>query len=203
MPYFSKLLIIMIKKVTVYLASSDSVNQKYFDLTERLGHILSDNHITVVYGGSSMGLMGKLANTMLERNEKIIGIMPKFMSKIEWSHPNLSELILVKDMRKRKEKLLEDIDALIALPGGSGTLEELTEAITLKRLGLFTKPIIIINYDGFYNELISLFDKMINEKFLRPEHRNIWTVIENPEELINAINNTPEWSSNAINFAAV
>jgi uncharacterized protein (TIGR00730 family) len=194
---------IMIEKVTVYLASSDKVDQKYFTITEELANILAENKITTVYGGSSMGLMGKLANTLLAKNGKVIGIMPKFMIDVEWSHPNLSELILVEDMRQRKEMLLENIDALIALPGGCGTLEELSEAITLKRLGKFTKPIIILNTDGFYDHLIALFDKMIEEKFLRPEHRDIWTVINQPSEMIDAIKNAPKWTEEAIKFAAI
>lgn len=193
----------MINKVTVYLASSDKVAQKYFDITENLANILSENNITTVYGGSSMGLMGKLANTVLANNGKVIGIMPRFMNEVEWSHSNLSELILVEDMRERKEMLLEDIDALIALPGGCGTLEELSEAITLKRLGKFTKPIIILNTDGFYDHLIALFDKMIEENFLREAHRDIWTVVNHPHEIIDAINNAPKWNKDAIKFAAV
>jgi len=193
----------MLEKVTVYCASSDKVDGKYFDLAGKLGETLAKNNITTVYGGSSMGLMAKLANTALENGGDVIGIMPRFMNEVEWSHQGLTELILVEDMRQRKEMLLEGVDALVALPGGCGTLEELSEAITLKRLGKFTKPIIIVNTDGFYNPLIELFDRMIQENFLREEHRNIWTVVNTAEEILDAIKTAPEWNEEAIKFAAV
>ncbi|MCK7534317.1 MAG: TIGR00730 family Rossman fold protein [Marinilabiliales bacterium] len=115
----------------------------------------------------------------------------------------ISDLIIVNDMHERKKKLIENIDAIIVLPGGSGTLEETMEVITLKRLGKFTKPIIFVNTDGFYNHLFEFFDKMIEERFMREEHRKIWSSVNTPEEIITAINSAPEWDESAISIAAV
>lgn len=193
----------MISKVSVFCASSHKVDQKYFDVTERLAKVLVENNITTVYGGGAVGLMGRLADTIMGNKGRAIGIIPRFMMDVEWGHKNITELIEVKDMHERKKKLVEDIDAIIVLPGGSGTLEETMEVITLKRLGKFTKPIIFINTDGFYDNLFQLFEKMIEERFMREEHRNMWTSISKPEEIITAIKESPVWDESAIKIAAV
>jgi uncharacterized protein (TIGR00730 family) len=193
----------MISKVCVFCSSSKKVDSKYFDITKQLANELVNNNINIVYGGGAVGLMGTLADTVLEKKGHVIGIIPEFMMDVEWGHNGVSELIVVKDMHERKRKLIENIDAVIILPGGSGTLEETMEVITLKRLGLFTKPIIFLNTDGFYNSLFDLFDKMIDEKFMREEHRKIWSSINHPNEIVSAINNAPKWDSSAIKFAAV
>ena len=193
----------MISKVCVFCASSRKVDQKYFNIAERVAHILVDNNITTVYGGGAVGLMGRLADTAMEKDGEVIGIIPSFMIDVEWGHKNITELVLVEDMHERKKKLIEDVDAVVILPGGSGTLEEALEVITLKRLGKFTKPVIFINTDGFYDSLFQLFDKMIEERFMRKEHRNLWTTITEPEDLIPAINASPVWDESAIKIAAV
>ena len=114
-------------KVCVYCASSNKVDEKYFKATQVLAKNLAKNGITSVYGGGSNGLMGCLADTVLQEGGKVIGILPHFMDKVEWGHKNLTELILVKDMHERKRLLIEGVDAVVALPGGCGTLEELME----------------------------------------------------------------------------
>ncbi|MFC2152071.1 TIGR00730 family Rossman fold protein [Bacteroidota bacterium] len=193
----------MISRVSVFCASSHKVEQRYFDVAEKLAKILVENNITTIYGGGAVGLMGKLADVAMQVKGKVIGIIPKFMMDVEWGHKNISELILVKDMHERKKKLVENVDAVVILPGGSGTLEEAMEVITLKRLGKFTKPIIFVNTDGFYDHLFLLFEKMIEERFMRSEHRKMWTSISHPEEIISAINNAPVWDETAIKIAAV
>ena len=193
----------MISKVCVFCASSHKIDKKYFDVAEQTANILVKNNITTIYGGGAVGLMGKLADTVIEKQGDIIGIIPSFMMDVEWGHKNISKLIVVNDMHERKKKLIEGIDAIIVLPGGSGTLEETMEVITLKRLGKFTKPIIFLNTDGFYNHLFNFFDKMIEEKFMREEHRSMWTSVSFPEEIIMAINTSPEWDESAISIAAV
>jgi len=193
----------MISRVCVFCASSHKVGQKYFNVAERLGKVLANNGIRTIYGGGAVGLMGKLADTIMQLNGEIVGIIPQFMMDVEWGHKNITDLILVNDMHERKKKLIENIDAIVILPGGSGTLEETLEVITLKRLGKFTKPIVFINTDGFYDGLFELFDKMIQERFMREEHRKMWTAVEQPENLIEAIKNSPKWDESAINIAAV
>ncbi len=193
----------MIKRVCVYCASSAKINKVYFDDAEKLADYLVNENIEVVFGGGSFGLMGKLADTMIAKGGSIIGIMPRFMKDVEWCHPKLTELHLTETMHERKQKFLENIDGLIALPGGCGTLEELLEAITLKRLGLFTKPIVILNTNGYYEPLKQMLDKCIEENFMSEAHRNMWTFVNKPEEIIKALNEAPVWSENAIEFAAI
>lgn len=193
----------MIKRICVFCASSHKVDSKYFDVAEKTAIQLVKNNITTVYGGGAVGLMGRVADVAMQNNGKVVGIIPGFMMDVEWGHKNITELILVKDMHQRKKQLIENVDAVVVLPGGSGTLEEVMEVITLKRLGKFTKPIIFINTDGFYNGLFELFDKMIEERFMREEHRNIWSSVDTPEEMISAIQSAPAWDESAINIAAV
>ena len=190
-------------RICVYCASSSKVDKMYFEATQKLAEDFAKNNITLVYGGGSMGLMGCMADTLLKNNGQVIGILPRFMDKVEWGHKGLTQLILVKDMHERKKLLIKDVDAVVALPGGCGTLEELMEVITLKRLGKFTKPIIILNTNGFYDHLKLLLDKMIHEHFMRAEHGEIWKFVNTPEEILPAIESAPGWDSSAIKFAAV
>lgn len=190
-------------KITVYCASSAKLNKVYFDATEKLALEFVKNNIEAVCGGGAKGLMGKLADTMLNNGGSVKGIMPKFMVDVEWAHPDLTELVLTETMSERKEKLLQGVDALVALPGGSGTFEELLEAITLKRLGLFLKPIVILNTNNFYDPLKKLFEKCVEENFMRKEHLEMWKFVNEPEEVINAITTLPAWNKDAINFATI
>ena len=191
------------KRICVYCASSSKVDKIYFDAVEKLAVQLVSHDVTVVYGGGANGLMGHLADTVIKHGGHIVGVIPEFMKEIEWMHKRVEEIYIVSDMHERKKKLLDGTDALVALPGGSGTLEELLEAISLKRLGLYTKPIIILNVNDYYAPLIEMLEKSIREKFMSEEHRRIWTVVSNPDDIILAIENSPKWSSDAISFAAV
>lgn len=190
-----------IKKVCVYCASSDKVDAKYFEATVKIAKALVKNSTTVVYGGGARGLMGQLADTVLKENGRIIGIMPRFMKEVEFHHKDVNEFIFTADMHERKKQFMVGVDALIALPGGCGTFEELMEAITLKRLGIFTKPILILNLDGYYDPMLQMLDRAIENNFMRDEHRDIWTVFENPENVIEVIQSAKPWSKDAINTA--
>jgi uncharacterized protein (TIGR00730 family) len=190
-------------RICVYCASSAKIDETYFEATEILAKILVNSGVQVIYGGGGHGLMGKLADTVLAQGGQIKGIMPQFMNEVEWAHKSVTDFEFTKTMHERKAKFLENIDALIALPGGTGTLEELLEAITLKRLGQFTKPIIILNTNGYYDPLIQMLERCVEEKFLRPIHAEMWTFVHQPEEVMSAINQSMEWDENAISFAAV
>jgi uncharacterized protein (TIGR00730 family) len=190
-------------RICIYCASSAKIDEIYFEATERLAKILVNSKVQVIYGGGGHGLMGKLADTVLAQGGQIKGIMPQFMNEVEWAHKSVTDIEFTKTMHERKAKFLENIDALIALPGGPGTLEELLEAITLKRLGQFTKPIIILNTNGYYDPLIQMLERCVEEKFLRPIHAEMWTFVHQPEEVMSAINQSMEWDENAISFAAV
>lgn len=188
-------------RICVYCASSPMVNKVYFEATKKLGEELVRAKIEVVYGGGAYGLMGMLADTILEKGGKIKGIMPKFMDEVEWGHKGVSDFVYTDTMHERKAKFLEGVDGLVALPGGSGTLEELLEAITLKRLGLFTKPIVVLNTNGYYDPLIVMLDRCVTENFMNVKHLQMWKFVSKPEEVINAINDSAEWDEGAINFA--
>ncbi len=189
-------------RICVYCASSARIDPAYFEATEKLGIEFVKNKIDVVYGGGASGLMGKLADTIIEHGGHIKGIMPKFMNEVEWAHKKLVDLEFTDTMHERKAKFLIDIDGLVTLPGGTGTLEELLEAITLKRLGLFTKPIVILNTNGYYEPLKQMLEKCVQEQFMVDKHLEMWTFVSEPEEVIPALHSAPLWDGGAINFAS-
>lgn len=189
------------QKICVYCASSTKIDKVYFEATEKLAKLFVSENIEVVFGGGAGGLMGKLADTIIENGGKIKGIMPKFMKEIEWAHKCVTDFEFTETMHERKTKYLENIDGLVALPGGSGTLEELMEAITLKRLGFFTKPIIILNTNNFYEPLKDMLNKCVSENFMQEKHLKMWTFVNEPEDVIYALKNAPDWNEGAIKFA--
>lgn len=145
--------------------------------------------------------MGALADAALEAGGKLVGILPRFMDDLEWGHKSLTELRLADDMHQRKRWMIEEVDAVVALPGGSGTFEELLEAITWKRLGLYVNPIVIVNVRGFYDPLRDLLERAIAERFMDERHRRMWTFVDSPERVLDAIREAPPWSSDARAFA--
>jgi uncharacterized protein (TIGR00730 family) len=147
--------------------------------------------------------MGALADGALAAGGRVIGILPRFMAQLEWGHQRLSELQLVEDLRTRKHAMLTLSQAAVALPGGSGTLEELLEAITLKRLGLYLNPIVLVNTRDFYTPLLQVLDRAVEEHFMDPRHLQMWQVVDTPEEVPAALQRAPTWSAEARSFAAV
>lgn len=190
-------------RVCVYCASSEKVDRSYHDAARRLGLLLARDNCTVVYGGGAVGLMGSLANGALEANGNVIGIIPRFMTDVEWQHPGLASLEIVEDMRERKHRLLSDSDAVVAMPGGCGTLEEVFEAITLKRLGLYFNPIVFLNTNGFYAPLQTFMQKVIEERFMNPEHEQMWSLVDTVDEVLPKIRATPKWREDARDYAVV
>jgi uncharacterized protein (TIGR00730 family) len=187
-------------KVCVYAASSPHIDSVYFEATRRLAKALAQAQVAVVYGGGATGLMGQLADTMLEEGGSIKGIMPQFMNEVEWAHKGVAEFEFTATMHERKAKFLEGINALITLPGGTGTLEELLEAITLKRLGILNVPIVILNTAGYYNPLQQMLTQCIEGKFLQPQYQQMWQFVAQPEEVLPAIQQPPSWTGGALNF---
>jgi uncharacterized protein (TIGR00730 family) len=190
------------KRVCVYCSSSAKIDRAFFEATERLARLFVENEIEVVFGGSSLGLMGKLADVVLENGGKIRGVMPRFMKEIEWAHKGVTDFELTETMQERKAAYLEGVDGLVALPGGSGTLEELLEAITLKRLGLLTVPIVILNTRDYYGPLKEMLNRCVAENFMDERHLQMWAFVDAPEDVIGALENAPKWSEDAIKFAA-
>ena len=185
----------------MYCASSTEAHPDHYAAARALGRLLAAAGISIVYGGGSVGSMGALADAALEAGGRLIGIMPKFMDDLEWGHKSLTEMRLADDMHQRKRWMIEGVDAVVALPGGSGTFEELLEAITWKRLGLYVNPIVIVNVRGFYDPLRDLLEGAIAERFMDARHRDMWTFVERPEAVLEAIQDAPVWSSEARAFA--
>lgn len=179
--------------ICVFASSSSRIDNKYAIAASNLGLLLAKANMDVVYGGGGIGLMGKLADAVLENGGRITGVIPSFMKDEGWDHSEVKEMILTADMGERKKKMFAMADAIIALPGGVGTLEELTEAITLKQLGLFRGPIIILNTLNFYKSLIDFLEHMISGNFLRYEHKGIWEIADTPEDAITLLLNKQDW----------
>jgi len=190
-------------RICVYCASSRSCDPEYHRAAHRLGSLLARRSWSVVYGGGAYGSMGALADGAIAGGGKITGVIPNFMKELEWAHGGLSELRVVEDMRTRKHLMLSESDAVVALPGGSGTLEELFEAITLKRLGIYLNPIVVVNMRGFYEPLLALLEQCIRERFMDRQHEAMWTVVSDVEEVIPAVLGAPEWTRESRNFAAL
>ena len=189
--------------VCVYCASSQASHPEYREVAFRLGAVLAGAGLEVVYGGGARGSMGALADGALSKGGRVVGILPRFMADLEWGHPGLTELELVEDMRVRKHMMLTRSQAAIALPGGCGTLEELLEAITLKRLGLYLNPILLVNTRGFFDPLIALLARAIEERFMDERHARMWEVVAQPEEVPEALNRAAVWDAGARSFAAL
>src|SRR5450759_4903602 len=159
--------------ICVFASSSSRIDNQYAAAAESLGKQLAQAKMDVVYGGGGIGLMGRLADAVLVNRGKITGVIPAFMKEEGWDHREVSEMIITSDMGERKKQIFALADAVVALPGGVGTLEELTEAMTLKQLGLYQGPIIILNTMNFYNSFIEFLEHMVSGHFLRYEHKGI------------------------------
>jgi uncharacterized protein (TIGR00730 family) len=180
-------------KVCIFAASSSRIDDAYKMAASELGTVFAREGVHAVFGGGGIGLMGLFADAMLADGGKITGVIPKFMMDEGWGHDGVSDMIVTADMSERKKTIFAMSDAAVALPGGVGTLEELTEVITLKQLGQFNKPIIIINVNGFYDHLIEFFEHMFRGNFIRLEHKDIWQIVTTAEEVVPAITNYTGW----------
>lgn len=176
-----------IKTICVYCGSSLGTSQKNIDAAKNFGSLMVEQGITLVYGGGNIGLMGVIANEVLQLGGQVIGVIPQQLADRELAHDKLSALHIVSDMHERKATMASLADAFIALPGGMGTLEELFEMLTWSQLGLHNKPIGLLNVDGFYDHLISLLEHMATQEFLRIEHKNLLLIETSPHKLLNAL----------------
>jgi uncharacterized protein (TIGR00730 family) len=175
------------KKICVYASSSDGIPMKYHMVVEELGSALANDGWDLVFGGGKVGLMGTIAKAMVGKS-KLIGVLPDFLHQRGLAFDRLNQLIITKDMQERKAVMASQADAFIALPGGWGTLEEIMEILTLKQLQLHTKPIVFLNYEGFYDSLISFFEKAIAEQFIKPSSRTLFFSAIQPHDIIEYLN---------------
>ena len=172
------------KKVAVFCGSSIGFNEIYRNEAIKLGNHFIENNIGLVYGGGKIGMMGVLADTMLEKNGEVIGVIPGLLRHEEVAHTKITQMIVTKTMSKRKMKISKLVDGYIALPGGFGTLDEIFEALTLGQLGIETKPVGILNTNGFFNHLILQLDVMVTEGYLKQSNKEMLIVSDSVEDLI-------------------
>lgn len=189
--------------VCVYCASSTKIAEFYFDAARQLGILLAQEGIGIINGAGNIGLMGALSDAALAEGGKVTGVIPHFMVEQGWNHTGLSRLIEVKDMHERKQTMARLSDAVIALPGGCGTLEELLEIITWKQLGLYLNPIVILNINRYFDPLLEMLHKAVEENFMREKHAEMWSVTDSPAEAIRLIQTLPVWDTSIRRFAAI
>lgn len=189
--------------ITVYAASSAQVPEKYKAAAAELGRVMARRGHTLINGAGRTGLMGATCDALLAEGGKAIGIIPQFMIEQHWQHTGMTELIVTPDMHQRKEKMAQMNDACIACPGGVGTLEELFEIITWKQLGLYLKPIVILNTDGYFSPILAQLQRCVDEQFMRPQHLACWQVADSPEEAVRLAETTPDWDPAVRRFAAM
>jgi|TARA_Y100000748_G_C15379596_1_gene443139 uncharacterized protein (TIGR00730 family) len=191
------------KKIGVMCGSSNACPKKYLELANALGKNLAEFGHDIVYGGGAKGLMRQVADGAISMGGNVIGYMPQFMTDVEWQHPNLSQLFITTTMAERKHHMMQASDATLFLPGGCGTMEEFFEWLSAKRLGMYTGPLIIFNFDHYYDPLIELLKTMEKEKFHNPEHNNMWSECTKIDQLKKTLEDAPEWSEDSIHFASV
>lgn len=173
----------MSKLLCVYCASSDRLDPKYFAAAEELGRELVARGWGLVYGGGKTGLMGALARATKSAGGRVVGVIPEFMKLRELAFDEADELVTVVTMRERKLLMEARADAFVALPGGFGTLEEFMEILTLRQLDVVKKPCVFLNQDGFYDDLLRLFERMLAEKFFKPSNMQLFRVAATVPEI--------------------
>lgn len=192
-----------IKSVCVYCASSTQVDPIYYETANKLGRLLGEQQIRVINGAGNTGLMCALSDGALDVDGEVTGVIPHFMIEQNWCHQGLTEVVEVDSMHERKQRMADLSDAVIALPGGCGTLEELLEAITWKQLGLYLNPIVILNVKGYFDPLLEMLRKAVDERFMRPQHARLWAVASTPEEAVELIHSEPVWDAAVRKLALV
>ncbi|ERI85864.1 TIGR00730 family protein [Bacteroides pyogenes F0041] len=192
-----------INSVCVYSASSTRIDPIYFEAAESLGRLLGEQQIRLINGAGSIGLMRAVADAALAAGGAVTGVIPHFMVEQGWHHTGLTELIEVESMHERKQKMADLSNGVIALPGGCGTLEELLEVITWKQLGLYLYPVVILNTNGFFDPLLEMLERAIDQSFMRRQHGDIWKVAKTPEEAVDLLYRTSLWDVSIRKFAAL
>ncbi len=176
-------------KIAVFCGSSIGFNSIYAEKAKELGKYFTKNSIALVYGGGKIGMMGVIADTILENNGEVIGVIPGLLRHEEVAHTKITRMIVTKKMSKRKVKISKMVDGYIALPGGFGTLDELFEALTLGQLGIENKPIGILNVNGYFDHSLKQLDIMVKEGFLKQTNRDMLQVSDSVTELLTKMNN--------------
>lgn len=192
-----------VQSIAVYCASSNKVRPSFVAAAELLGELIAADGKRLVYGDGGIGLMAAVAHGALKAGGEVVGVIPQFMVDQGWNNPNSTETIITQTMHERKAKIVDISDAMVALPGGIGTFEELLECLTWKQLGLHNNPVVILNMEGYYDSLLKCLDLMIDEQMMRPIHREMFVVVDTPQEVLPAIMNAPQWDSSTRRLASI
>ena len=192
-----------IKSIAVYCASSNKIRASFVEAAETLGAIFASHGIRLVYGDGGIGLMAAVAKGVLDAGGEAIGVIPRFMVEQGWNNPRSTKTIVTETMHERKATICNISDAMVALPGGIGTFEELLECLTWKQLGLHNNPVVILNTDGYYDRLLSCIDLMVEEQMMRPIHKDMFVVVSTPQEVLPAILGGPDWDPSTRRLAAI
>ena len=192
-----------IASVCVYSASSTKIDPVYFDTAYELGTLLGQQHIRLINGAGTMGLMSAVSDAVLAAGGEVTGVIPRFMVEQGWHHTGLTRLVEVESMHERKKMMADLSDAVIALPGGCGTLEELLEIITWKQLGLYLNPVVILNVKGYFDPLLAMLQRAVEENFMRTQHGSIWHVAKTVREAVELVHTVPLWDVSIRKFAAI
>jgi len=176
-----------LKSVCVFCGSSFGARPAYKAAARRIGELLGQRKVTLVYGGGNVGLMGVVADAVMNAGGAVIGVIPQSLADKEVAHYEITKLFVVDSMHERKAKMAELSDAFVALPGGFGTFEEFCEIVTWSQLGFHQKPCGILNVDGYFDALLSQFDHGVTEEFVRQEHREIVISSDSPSELLDRL----------------
>ena len=192
-----------IQSVAIYCSSSNKVRESYMQAAHRLGELLAEAGIRLIYGDGGIGLMAAAADGALNAGGEVLGIIPQFMVDAGWNNPRSTHTIVTQTMHERKATIVQETNAMVALPGGIGTFEELLECLTWKQLGLHSCPVVILNTDGYYDRLLECLDYMIDEQMMRPIHKEMYTVVNEPEEVLPAILSSADWDPNTRRLAAI
>jgi len=170
--------------ICVYCGSSNGNNKEILDLAQKFGRLMTERGHNLVYGGSSLGVMGIIADSVMLNGGEVVGVIPENLFSKEVAHTGITRLITVKDMHQRKSHMAELSDAFVAFPGGFGTMEELFEIITWNQIGLINKPVTLMNIDGFYDSLIRMIDHAVGVGFIKPKNRIILQTAQTLEECL-------------------
>lgn len=173
-----------LNSICVFCGSKAGSDLEYQQSARELGCLLAEREIALVYGGGSVGLMGIIADAVLEAQGKVIGVIPRQLATKELLHPGVDEMHVVDDMHTRKAKMSECSDAFIAMPGGFGTLEELFEVVSWVQLGIYLKPVGLLNTSGFYDPLLNMVEHCIETEFIKPKYRDLIIADETPSTLV-------------------
>lgn len=175
------------KSVCVFCGASNNISKKFFDIGAEFGEVLARRGITLIYGGGDCGVMGAIANSTMKSGGHVTGVFPVSLRNIENEHQSLSEIIIVDTMHERKQGMFERSDAFIVFPGGFGTMDEMFEILTWKQLLLHDKPVVIFNYQGYWDPLIALMKNIIEQGFAKPEVATYYHVVTEIEQILDII----------------